>query len=501
MESPDFESKLELKKVESSLTQKAFWAVFILAFLIFFAQTRSFLLLIDGLTYSAVAKNILRTGDWKVFHYDIEHYPEFYQHPPLAFWIQALIYKLLGWAEPVARIFPSACGVLTVLTVFWFTRIRYSLTAAFYASIALISSTRFVKWGSNFYFDVIFTFFCFASFTLWLSVLSMPRHENALERVERRIRFWSLLGSFLAGVLFSFSLLTKGVIGASIGALSFFALILFASRRAVTLFFIYLLGLALPFLLWIQFGNGLDFLHKYFVISVAGRVQAHEWNIHPWRNIYKLWWPWWPILVVAFATTLRKMRVWRAGDLRSGVEVRLEACLFLAAISFPIGFSFGVGYLEHYITPFYPFASVLVGVQLARWVRPVGQATIKSAFGLAFAIAIFLATVAPNVNEQKDVPATQWVREIRTLPEAAQKQIKLLMFTERAGDLWINLATILGRTDWQSIGNYALDRSAAPHSILIAKKGESVSSTWSRLPCMFLEEYDFYSPQGEPFCP
>ena len=81
---------------ESKLQTNAFVLILLLSFLIFFAQTRSFQLLFDGLTYSAIAKNILKTGDWKTLHYGLEQYSVFYQHPPLAMWIQALFYKVLG---------------------------------------------------------------------------------------------------------------------------------------------------------------------------------------------------------------------------------------------------------------------------------------------------------------------------------------------------------------------------------------------------------------------
>ena len=141
--------------------KKAFLLILSFSILILFAQTRSFLLLVDCLTYTALAKNILRTGDWFTLHYSPEQYINFYQHPPLAIWLQALVFKCFGFSEAIARVLPATLGVLTVVAVFLFTRARFGLTQAFYASFVLLSSTRFVKWGSNFYLDGILVFFLF----------------------------------------------------------------------------------------------------------------------------------------------------------------------------------------------------------------------------------------------------------------------------------------------------------------------------------------------------
>jgi hypothetical protein len=75
------------------------------AVLVFFAQTSTFHLMFDGLTYAALAKNILRSGDWSRLHYGLEQYP------------------------------------------------------GLFAALVLISSTRSVKWASNFYLDGILSFF------------------------------------------------------------------------------------------------------------------------------------------------------------------------------------------------------------------------------------------------------------------------------------------------------------------------------------------------------
>ena len=156
-----------MKKIDFNL----FGIITLLAFLIYFAQTRDFGLMFDGLTYSALAKHMLTTGDWSALHYSARQYVTAYYHPPLAIWIQALIYKTFGSAEYVSRIFPATCALLSTVGVFLFTRARLHMTAAFWASIGLIPSPAFSNWGPYFYLAVILGCFIFTSCFIWLLVI------------------------------------------------------------------------------------------------------------------------------------------------------------------------------------------------------------------------------------------------------------------------------------------------------------------------------------------
>ena len=470
------------RSIDRAMERKTFLLVLLFSFLIFFAQTRSFLLLFDGMTYSALAKHILTTGNWKTLHYGMEQYPEFYAHPPLAIWMQALIYKCFGSAEYIARILPSSFGVLCVLAVFIFTRARYGLTAGFVAAITLLSSTRFIKWGSNFYLDGILSFFCFSSLALWLSVLSV--------RAEKYSNVKKLGLSGVAGLLLSCAFMTKGILATPILALCLFSALFFLSMSTLASLVVFLLGVVLPIALWIQLGDGLAYLHEYLPMSVGGRVQTQALNPHPWRNILLLWWPWWPIYFYALFVSIKAFFK----------KDPLPLVLGLAALAFPIGFTLGAGYMEHYITPFYPFAAVLVGIQLSRWLPPLNEKAISIGFSLLLGAALFLATVAPNVNEQKVTTPALWIQELKTLPAESQASIKQIAFTKKGGDLWYSLAVILGRTDWQAIGDFALDRPALAHTILISEKSETVSPTWNKLECMYVPGYVFYAPADEKYC-
>jgi 4-amino-4-deoxy-L-arabinose transferase-like glycosyltransferase len=477
--------------------RRIYGLVLIAAFLIFFAQTRSFMLLFDGLTYAALAKNILRTGDWKTLHYGLEQYANFYQHPPLAIWMQAAVMSVLGTAEWVTRIVPSFCGVLTVGFVFKFTEKKLGLSAAFWASIVLLTSTRFIKWGSNFYLDGILAFFCFGAFAFWMLSIRTSPHELNLAGHTSHLKddeanhAYGLGTAFLSGLFLSCAFMTKGVVAFGVAAVMAMSLLFSFQKRTFLCVLMAGVGAILPLFLWFKLGDGYLYLQQYLNVSVSGRVGA-DFNLGPWNNIWKIWWPWWPVLIVAAVSAVKEARTKNFTPL----------LILSAAMVFPIGFSLGSSYLEHYLTPFYPFAAVMIGYQLSK-VRffHINENAVKS-FGWLVAItAIFLATVSPDVNAQKETPVMKWIQAIHTLPESTQNEIKIVVFTEKTGDLWLSLATILGRTPWQSIGAFSPVRAPLAKSVLISKRDEAVASGWKPVDCIFSEGVRFYQSPDLSLCP
>ncbi len=460
-----------MKKIDLKL----FSVLMLLAFVIYFAQTRDFGLMFDGLTYSTLAKNILRTGDWKVLHYDLRQYPDAYYHPPLAMWIQALIYKYFGSAEPISRIFPATCALLTTGILFLFTRARFGITAAFWATIALITSTRFIKWGTNFYLDGIAGFFNFTGFIIWMWMITKTSKNNKTD---------PLIAGF-AGVFLGLGFMTKGVVAFPILVAVLVSTLLFLSLRNLILMCVFTIGALLPILAWIQLGDGLHYLEMYFKTSAFGR--SSELNFRPWQNIRNIWIPWWPIFAISIFTAFRKFIK----------REMIIPSLCAAALAMPSALTFSANYFEHYITPFFPFASLLVGIQISNWIRKdYVEKYLKFTFGAAVVLAVLLATIAPNVNKQKDIPSMLWIREINTLPKEKLITIRKIVFTEKSAEIWLNLATILAKTNWQAIGLFGVNEKAEANTILVTKAGEIPDSSWKKIPYLYVEGNDFYSSEN-----
>ncbi|MES1255968.1 MAG: glycosyltransferase family 39 protein [Acidobacteriota bacterium] len=107
-------------------------------------------LFLDGLTYAAIARN-LAIGQGHVWapSYTATLYPVFYEHPPLAFWLQSLWFRALGDHAFVERIYAATTAIVTVvvLALTWrrvqradpFAREYDWLPALFWVAVPVVS--------------------------------------------------------------------------------------------------------------------------------------------------------------------------------------------------------------------------------------------------------------------------------------------------------------------------------------------------------------------------
>src|SRR6185295_8024069 len=88
---------------------------------------------LDGVTYAAIARNLAegRGRFWEPF-YTATIYPAFHEHPPLAFWLQSLWFRVLGDHWYVERLYCLAAAMLiaALIAVTW--RAIYADAAAEY---------------------------------------------------------------------------------------------------------------------------------------------------------------------------------------------------------------------------------------------------------------------------------------------------------------------------------------------------------------------------------
>ncbi len=453
------------------------------AVLVFFAQTSTFHLMFDGLTYAALAKNILRSGDWSRLHYGLEQYPDFFQHPPLAIWIQAAVFKLFGFSEAVSRVFPASLAVLSAWMLFAYTKHIAGRSAGLFAALVLISSTRFVKWASNFYLDGILSFFGLGAAIL------MSLASASEVRSTRRSRALMILG----GASLSCAFMVKGVAALPAAGACGLVLLFHMDRRFLIHVLLAIIGMAFPLMIWFGLGDGLDFLERYFAISVAGRASFQQLSIHPWRNLYALWLPWFPIFVWGL---IFGFKAWSKRE-----PVGRELVMWsLAALAVPLAYSFGVVYMEHYLTPFYPLAAIPTGVMLSRWFPAFAEKAEKWMWGGLFVSALLLATFAPDVNQQKRHPADFWLASVNSLKVNSRSRIDKIVFTEKAGGLWLNLAILLARGEDQAIGSFDPLRQPQAGMLMVASPGEVPSANWGEVSCLRTPEFRFYSSRNENYC-
>lgn len=109
------------------------FAVYTLTVLPRLAQLGMF---VDGVVYATLAHNPAQGigSFWAVQHTEAVH-PVFYDHPPLAFGLQSLLFRAVGDSVMVERVYSFDAGVLTLGLVGWllarpWTRARWMAARA-----------------------------------------------------------------------------------------------------------------------------------------------------------------------------------------------------------------------------------------------------------------------------------------------------------------------------------------------------------------------------------
>lgn len=211
---------------------------------------------LDSAVYATVSRSILRSNDWIVLHYEhCKEYIDFWQHPPLFFWMTAVSFKVFGISEFAARFVSAFLGVFTILLVYLIGyRVSNSYKIGFLSGLVLLTTQPFLEISRKCQLDVPFAFF------ITLSILFF------ILAIQKDGKYYILLG-ISAGL----AILTKGLPAVSIICIVFLFFIL---RKDFKFFisakpFIFLFFIALTLCIWliplISAGEFKNFLNTYFV--------------------------------------------------------------------------------------------------------------------------------------------------------------------------------------------------------------------------------------------
>ncbi len=374
----------------------------------------------DGLTYAAIARNLAEGcgTSWAPFFSTSFWLPyntttTFYDHPPLQFWLQAGLFRLLGDSVFVEKAY---CGVLIVLTA--------GLLAGCWRRLVPVShpahsldwlpawvwfTFRTAEWASaQNLLDSTLSLFCLLA--VWLLLQG--------GRSAWRSRVWDALAG---GALF-LALLAKGPVALHGLAVPFlvealyFRRLLARSIAARTGTLVLVVGV-LSALLW-QHEPARQFLTRYFqqqvLASLAGSRERTA-TLHAAGRFY--------IVQLLLTNTLPALGVslvlrWAATGWRATAEkvpklprvVALGAGLALAA-SLPITLS--VKQYSNYLVPALPYAALALAAWLAppllqllaqtRWLTQHRRAVKLGAITACVVVLLYAARIAgePFWNERE----------------------------------------------------------------------------------------------------
>lgn len=339
----------------------------------------------DEPRYVQVAREMFWRGDWVTPTLGGRRW---FEKPALVYWTEIASFKLFGVAEWSARLGVALSGWLTALIIGWLAR-RVEREAGpelsglgLAAASALASSLGLLVFSRGVNFDVMVTM------TLTLALACFLLADLT---VDERLRRWWLAG-FYAGV--GLSLLAKGLIGVvlPVGIIALYYLLRRSRPPLMKLMpwgLLLTLAVAATWYAPVIWRYGWTFIDEFIIQHHFARYTSNKYR-HP-QPIYfyvpimlLLVLPWTAYLLAA----LWRARRWDWHEKNSAaMKFRLFALAWVVAV---IGFfSLSGSKLPGYILPALPGAVLLVGDELARYVRGESSARAMRATGALFLALAF----------------------------------------------------------------------------------------------------------------
>lgn len=329
-------------RASHSVVERAPWALAIVAFLVVFALPGREGLGFDPALYGAMARSIVRTGQWWPIRIHDQFYPVFYEHPPLVLWAMAAMLKLFGPAEWTTHLFARLCGLGAVLVGFLLaarsTRPNDG-SARYDRASGVLFLLLFLSWGRA--PGILSAGSLETALMLGLLVVTWATRRWLDDESPGAFRRWAPW-IFTGAVFASFS---KGVFGYPLPfALMTWGVVSKRNRRALSAGAVALVGMAVPLavLAYLDAHTGSKFFEGYFIKNVFGstvgtlrgapaleargsRLLASvlEYARVHWKGAM----PWWPAVLVAMTYVLSRRRAWlsdRTLTLSLGVWVALN---------------------------------------------------------------------------------------------------------------------------------------------------------------------------------
>lgn len=292
---------------------------------------------LDAAMYASVARNIAESGNWLSQRYTDFYFTQFAEHPPLAIWGMALMFKIFGATDTASRIIGALSALGSVALIYLIGREALGKAYGFLAAFILLICVNFISLTNSALLDGPVTFF------MILAYWSVANPEKAKQRLP------------LGGAALGLAFLCKGLVAAPAFVALFLYVILFR-RDLLKTYQPYLaaaLALALPGLyVLIEMNLGPNYFWGHYFGSQLGDILAGlrpaleaEWYEFFFRFL-KLFLPWSALVLVGLAFIIKNR------------EKKL-AFVSVALLSALIVFSFSKYVFNHYFAPVYPLGALV----------------------------------------------------------------------------------------------------------------------------------------------
>jgi 4-amino-4-deoxy-L-arabinose transferase-like glycosyltransferase len=357
----------------------------------------------DGLYYGTIASNWAfgAGATWKFYVSESLMNP-FYSHPPLAFWIEGVLFKFFGNYHWVDRVLGLICFVLTVIAMLRIWRLYFPSGLSWLPLFVLMLLPTAAWAYSNNVLENSMSMFC-----IWAVYLQLSAAEN---------RRFSLLKNIISGLLIFAATLCKGPTALFPLALPFL-LILFRNNRSRTQIIISFLSLPIflsAVLLLLMSDEAFAYLKAYYEIQIQGSFSIGGKNGSP-LLLKQLLMELLPLLSVAALILF-----WSGKKI---VPNKASILLLLIAVSASFPILFSPKQMGFYLLPSLPYWALGIAgsLQKIEFLKKNITTRIKLYFSLfVFVTAVSLMTY--NINRPiRDVVLIEDISKICTyLPSACK---------------------------------------------------------------------------------
>ncbi|MCS6873808.1 MAG: glycosyltransferase family 39 protein [Pyrinomonadaceae bacterium] len=327
---------------------------------------------------------------------------EWFEKPPLLYWLQMLSYKMFGVSEFSARLGSTIFGLLTILSLSILVKITTN-DAKLTRLVALILSTSIglIVFAHGASFDIILTFPITASLSSFFIAFYFSEHE----KIEK-----ALIALFVFYFFMGVSVLAKGLVGLVIGFGTIFLFFILARKIPPKSFFltfpfgilICVLVMAIWYLPMYQL-HGWRFVDEFIIQHHFERYTSNKY-LHPqpfwffWLVLPIMTIPWTPFFLASIWDFLKNFRE----------KGQLEVFAFSWMITLLVFFSFSGSKLPGYILPALPAAAFLTAKFIfekrVNWINPLASVTalLVIVFGTFFAEDVLRHETTKHFIEKAD---------------------------------------------------------------------------------------------------
>lgn len=304
---------------------KIFFTAVVALQTVFLINTRA-LWFSDEIRYANAYDSLTNGGHWLVLFLNGEPYPD---KPPLYFWLVWIVQHITRLEIPSAMFLATAItGVMFILSHYWFAMtVTKDEKLGFYSTLVLLSNFFLIALFNYIRMDLLFAALIILSYTFIYKYLTTDSRGSV----------------YIAFLLASAAVLTKGPIGIVMPLLFFLLGVVFFKKWRKLFSIHFLLGFlltVLPILGWI-FAiisiEGMDYL-KYLIETQVVKRAVHTWHhAEPvYYYVYALFLAWLPWVFVLFTGGVRKLTadLWHRSDGGKFVLFSMiSGFLFLSALS------------------------------------------------------------------------------------------------------------------------------------------------------------------------